>query len=147
GWEATRDPLAVAEALTWARLHRQPAPEWVDEALWVLATKRRGKEHAKHAREAAARLARYQAVRDAHYKDGLGWNQSYERAAEVLADLPWAAAESGTMKKAYLQVLKDLRSGRGGLYFMPQLPNWMREGRAKIAWGELDAKEAPDGTP
>jgi hypothetical protein len=119
----------------------------VDEALWILATKRRGQEHAKRAREAAVRLMRYQAVREAHYRGGLGWNQSYEHAAEVLADMPWAAAEPDTMKKAYFKVLKDLRSGRGGLYFMPQIPSTMRQGRHKIAWGELDAKEAPDGTP
>src|SRR5262249_635115 len=122
GWQATRDPLAVAEAVTWACLHRQPPPAWVHEANWVVATKRRGQAHAKRAHEAAVRLMRYQAVRDAHYKDGLFWNDAYERATEVLALHPWAAAKSGTMKAAYIQVKKDLKSGRGGLYFMPKMP-------------------------
>jgi len=145
GRQATRDPLAFAEALTRACLHRQPPPEWVHEAGWVLATKRRGKEHAKRAREAAVRLQRYLAVRDAHKRDGLSWERAKDRAAEVLASTS-AAAEPDTMWKVYKQVNKDLKSGRGGLYFMPQMPSWMRQGKQKIAWGELNATEAADSS-
>src|SRR5262245_28581972 len=51
GWNASRDPLFVTEAHTLTRLYRQPSPQWLDEAIWVLATSRRTAEHAKRAAE------------------------------------------------------------------------------------------------
>jgi len=122
-WQATRNPLAFAEATTWAYFYRQPHPAWLHEASWVLAIKRQGKTHATRALNAAVFLQRYQAVRDAHYKDGLSWEDAYDRAAERSASTSWKA-EARTMKAAYIRVKKDLKSGRGGLYFTPK---WHRD--------------------
>jgi hypothetical protein len=119
GWRATGDPWAVAETHTLTLLHRQVPPTWLDDAVWSLAVKRRTKRHAKRAQEAAIRLMRYEIVRDAHQIYGLSWEDSYERATEVLADTP-AAAEPDTMRKVYGKVKKHLKKGRWGLYFTPK---------------------------
>ena len=118
-WRATGDPLAVAEAQTLTLLHRQVIPAWLHDAVWALAVKRRGKAHAKRAQEARIRFMRYEAVRDAHELDGLSWEKAREHAAKVLANTP-AAAESERMWKVYKRVKKDLKKGRGGLYFPPK---------------------------
>ena len=113
GWRATGDPWAVAEAHTLTLLHRQVPPAWLDDAVWALAVKRRTKAHAKRAQEAAIRLMRYEAVRDAHGLDGLSWEEAYEHATEILADTP-AAAGPDTMRKVYATVKKHLKKGRWG---------------------------------
>jgi hypothetical protein len=120
GWLATGDPWAVAEAMTLTTLHRQAPPAWLDDAVWALAVKRRTKLHAKRARQAHVRFMRYLAVRDAHHLDGLSWEDARVRAAEIYANNPDAAAEPDQMWKAYKRVKKDLRKGRGGLYFTPK---------------------------
>jgi hypothetical protein len=120
GWRATGDPWAVAEAHTLTTLHRQAPPAWLDDAVWALAVSRRTKAHAKRAREAAIRLMRYEAVRDAHHLDGLSWEEACAQATKVYADNPDVAAEPDRMWKAYKRVKKDLRKGRGGLYFTPK---------------------------
>src|SRR4029079_18373457 len=101
---------------------RQVAPPWLDDAIWALAVKRRTKLHAKRAREAAIRFMRYEAVRDAHQLDGLSWEKAVERAVEVLANHPEAAAKHDLVWKQYKRVKKDLSEGRGGLYFTPKTP-------------------------
>jgi hypothetical protein len=120
GWQATSDPWAVAEAMTLTTLHRQPPPAWLDDAVWALACKRRTKKHARRAREAGIRFMRYLAVHHAHHLDGLSWVKAYEHAAEVYMGNPDIAADAERMRKAYKQVKKDLRKGRGGLYFTPK---------------------------
>jgi hypothetical protein len=126
GWTATGDPWAVAEAHTWAHLHRQPSSAWLDDAVWALACQRRTKRHAKRAREAQIRIARYDTVRaarlikDPKTKKKLSWTKACELAAENLADKPDLAADSEKMWKAYKQVKKHLKEGRGGLYFTPK---------------------------
>jgi hypothetical protein len=119
GWLATGDPSAVAEAQTLTRVHRQEIPAWLDDAVWSLADKLRGKAHVKRTQEAVIRFTRYEAVRDAHELDGLSWEKACERAAEVLANTP-AAAESERMWKVYKRVKNDLKKGRGGLYSTPK---------------------------
>lgn len=118
GWRETKDPWAVAEAMTMTFLHRQVAPAWLDEAVWLLVCKRRTKTYAKRAHEAHVRSRRYQAVRDAHNLGGLPWEEACAQAARVLAGTP-SAGEADTMWKAYKAVKKDLKSGRGGQYFAP----------------------------
>ena len=104
-------------------LYRQAPPAWLDDAVWALAVKRRTKAHAKRAREAAIRSMRYEAVRDAHHLDGLSWEEACVHATKVYADNPDVAAEPDRMWKAYKRVKKDLRKGRGGLYFTPKKQN------------------------
>jgi hypothetical protein len=119
GWQATGDPWAVAEAMTLTFFRRQPPPAWLDDAVWTLACTRRTKRHAKQAHERSIRFRRFLAVRDAH-RDGLPWEKAYVRAAELWADSPDVACEPEQMRKAYLEVRKDSKEGRGGLYFYPK---------------------------
>jgi hypothetical protein len=119
GWQETGDPWAAAEASTLATLHRQLPPAWVDEAMWALACAGRTKDHAWRARERAIRLMRYQAVRDAH-RDGMSWEKACEHAAKAYASNLEIAATPDQMWKAYKRVKKDLKKGRGGLYFTPK---------------------------
>lgn len=121
GWLATDDPAFVIKALTHTYLYRQPPRFWVTEAACTLATRHRTKGYATRAFNAAIRLTRYEVVRDAQ-RAGRSWDEAYEYAAEVLAPTR-AAGESRTMKGAYLQVVGDLKRGRGGLYRVPQMPN------------------------
>jgi len=120
GWRETGDPAFVAEAQTWTHYHRQPTPEWLHEAVWVLALRRRGRVHAARAKAAAIRLMRYQVVCDAQRR-GLTWEAAYDHAADVLKQTN-AGGELDTMKAAYITVKADLRAGRHGLYSTPKLP-------------------------
>jgi hypothetical protein len=43
-WEQAHEPLAVSEAATLLRLHRQPLPKWLDEAIGI--ARHRGAEQA-----------------------------------------------------------------------------------------------------
>jgi hypothetical protein len=118
GWAATGDPLFVAEASTLARLHRQPAPAWLDDAVYRLAGNRRTKGHAKRAAEAAAHLMRYFAVRSAR-RAGLSWERAWERATEILAGTH-AAGEPDTVRRSYIRVSRDTKAGRGVRYHAPK---------------------------
>ena len=118
GWLETGDPWAISTAHTMTMLHRQVSPLWLDEAILSLADNHRTKVHAKRAREAAVRLMRYMAGRDAR-ASGQTWEAAYAKAERVLATNPAAAAEPDTMRKAYQEVKRDLRAGRGGRYFTP----------------------------
>jgi hypothetical protein len=119
GWRETGDPLFVAEAITLVTIHRQTIPAWLDEAVYAVATSQRTKAHVRRAREAAAHLMRYMAVRDAKKIDGLTWDAASEHAAKVVAGT-YAAAEAETCWSSYKSVLKDLRERRGGLYATPK---------------------------
>jgi hypothetical protein len=121
GWQANGDPWSLAEATTLTTLYRQPIPQWVDDGVWTLACMRRTKAHAKRAREASIRFRRYLAVRDAHFRDNLSWEQACVHAAAVWADNPDVAAPADRMWKSYKQVKDDLDEGRAGLYFYPKL--------------------------
>ena len=96
GWRETHDPAFIGEAHTLARLHHQPSPAWLDEAVWTLVVGRRTKTHANRAREAHIRLMRYEAVRDAKTDGVRVMKRLAERAAaekdkELAAD--WRKAE------------------------------------------------------
>jgi hypothetical protein len=136
GWRATGDPAAVGEAVIYVHLHRQPLPRWLAEAVAMLADDRRGDAHAKRGLEAAADSLRYQAVRDAKAgrmagglkdKGKVSWETAYGRAAEVLAPT-FARGSADTMKRSYQKVKRDLRDGRGGLYFAPKIPDTTKLG-------------------
>jgi hypothetical protein len=124
GWREAEDPWAIAEAMTMTVLHRQVAPAWLDEAVWLLACERRTKKHAKRAQDAHVRFMRYQVVLNAQ-AGGKTWEEACEHAAKVLAGTP-AAAEADTVWQSYKAVRKDLKAGRGGLYFTPHKQNRSR---------------------
>jgi hypothetical protein len=129
------EPLAAAEAATWARLYRQPISEWLERAVVELAMGRRTSRQAQRYVQAHIRLERHLAVRDHKYEiawvDGamelrprpdVTWDEAYERAAKSLAGTN-AAADDLTMKKDYAQVRRDLDAGRfNGKYFF--LKDW-----------------------
>src|SRR5262245_26734720 len=113
-WQATGDPAAIIEATNWMFMYRQPPPRWFGAAVWALVKRRRTKAHDKRAHEAAVRLDRYNAVHDAK-ASGLTWDQAYARAAETLAGTS-AAGDADRMKKSFIAVKRDLKTGRGGRY-------------------------------
>jgi hypothetical protein len=65
GWRDSKDPWAVSEAHTLTFCYRQVSPAWLDEAVYLLACKRRTKIYPKRAQDADVRLTRYRAVRRA----------------------------------------------------------------------------------
>jgi hypothetical protein len=126
GWKASGDPAFVAEVQIHTHLHRQPPPLWLSEAVIELAAKRRTKGYATRVYNAAVRRMRYEMVREAE-RSGMTWDDAYEAAADMLAG---TRAKGTTMKKAYVEVAADLKSGRGGRYLSPLVPN-MKLGDAR----------------
>jgi hypothetical protein len=135
------EPLAVAEAATLSRLYRQPIPVWLDQAIVDLAMVRRSKHQAKRYLESRIHLARYEAVRD--FKAGalvqetdkttrrlppMSWDESYDRAAEILAGTQMAG-DSRTMRESYCLVRRDLKAKRYGKYFV--LKDWRYRNNGK----------------
>jgi hypothetical protein len=90
----TGDAIGVGQSITTA---------------YGLTNHRRAKALAKRQREAAIRLARYEAVRDA--KPGRTWLEAYTEAAQALASTTAKAAPE-TMAKAYKAAKKALDRGR-----------------------------------
>jgi hypothetical protein len=68
GWRERQDPAAVAQAIVHVFLFRQVLPAWLADAVQVLAYSKRTDHDTQRARNAAVRLARFQAVRDFMYK-------------------------------------------------------------------------------
>lgn len=120
GWRATRDPAFIAEAKTWSHFHRQPDPLWLSEAVIELCAKRRTKGYKTRVHNAAIRQMRFEAVRDA-VRDGMLWKAAYAEAVEELANTR-AAGKWPTMKKAYDNVMRDRKNGRGDRYLAPLVP-------------------------
>jgi hypothetical protein len=135
GWRATGDPRAISEAYWLTFCYRQVPSYWLGEAVEALVEERRGKGHARRAHERFIRLMRYEAVRDARaVRTAKGkltpWEEAYAQAAAMLVDTPEAAAEPETVRKAYDTVIRDLKAGRGGLYFTPKSAALRRRRRA-----------------
>jgi hypothetical protein len=121
GWQATRDPAAVMEAMILAACYRQPIQfqSWTIEAACAALGKRRTKGYVTRHHYATIRWMRYTAVRDSVART---WPARYEDAANKLANTP-AAADALTMKEDYARVARDLREGRGAQYFYtPKIP-------------------------
>jgi hypothetical protein len=109
-WVAS-EPLAVAEAVTGLRIHRQPPPTWVEEAVIQLATNRRDARQAERYREARRHYLRFQYVQSLR-ADGLPLARAKKRAAELLEKIG-AAASASTVLASYKRVKRDFRAGRG----------------------------------
>ena len=106
-WKMSGDLLFLAHRLGLGLVRGEvsPALTWVHKALLDLATASADTEfYAKEARS----LVRYIAVREAHDREELSWNGSWERAAEMLRGQP-AAASAETMRAEYKKVRKALR--------------------------------------
>ena len=132
GWRATGDPGFIREAQIWTHLYRQPPLLWLSEAVIELATKRRTKGYATRVFRNAVKQMRFEAVRAAVQKvmpratqkakpKAPTWDEAYEIAAAQLAGTR-AAGKAGTMKAAYVEVNRDRKTGRGGLYLEPLEP-------------------------
>jgi hypothetical protein len=127
------EPLAAAEAVKWADIHRQPNPKWIGQAVIELAIGRRTAKQAKRYAEAGIRLRRYMLVRDlkigvpglwpqATWITGdLAWEKVFERAAELSVGTAMAAS-AATFKADYCAVKRDHNAGRSGKYFL--LKDW-----------------------
>jgi hypothetical protein len=118
GWRDSKDPWAVSEAHTLTSICRQVSPAWLDEAVYLLACKRRTKIYPKRAQEASVRLTRYWAVRRALAR-GFSWEDAYDEAVRMLDGDRMERAGRDMMATAYKDVTKDLKAGRGGKYFQP----------------------------
>ena len=106
-WKTTGNLHVLADRLCLGlqRGEVSPALVWVHRALLDLANASVDiKPYAKQARS----LVRYIAVREAHYRDKLPWDEAYAHAAEVLRGWP-AGASADWMKKEYTRVRKALR--------------------------------------
>jgi hypothetical protein len=121
GWLATHHPGFISEAEAWRFLHRQPGTLWLSEAIMGLTVKRLTKTYVTRAYNDAVRLMRCEAVQTAKREEGLSWGQAYKRAAELLKGTH-AAGKPSTMKKAYVDVMADLKAGRGSIYLTPLKP-------------------------
>jgi hypothetical protein len=107
-WRVSGDLHIIANRLGLGLLRGEvsPALAWVHKALLDLANASMDIE--PYAR-AARSLVRYVAVREAHDREGLTWDNSWERAAEMLRRQP-AAASAETMRAEYKKVRKALRA-------------------------------------
>jgi hypothetical protein len=114
-WEATQDPLAFAEALTWAFHYRQPIEPWIEEAGVRLAARIRSDAQDERLREDMRHFERWEIVRDLH-KQGLSWKKATAEAVKILAQLR-RAVDGETVWKSYKRVNNDLRNGRAARYF------------------------------
>jgi hypothetical protein len=107
-WEATRDPQALACALTWILGHRQLLPGWLVEATGAALMQRRGKEHEKRYMDDVACRTRWHTVVAVKHFYGLSWEKAYARAAELLA-LTGARGSAGAIRKSYMKFQRELR--------------------------------------
>lgn len=122
-WEAG-EPFAVCEALTWSRLHRQPAPAWVDEAVFRLARHRRSRADDQQLSDAQRQLLRYITVRNSKTAPDATWDDAYEAASKKLKGT-FARGSAETMKAAYSKVAGELGRGRSGKYFTGTKAEWV----------------------
>jgi hypothetical protein len=116
-WEATQDPLAVAEAITWAHHFRQPIEIWIEEAAVRALVRVRSKaSHRKH-RENMLHFERWRTVRDLVES---GQCESVEEAVgetvTILEQLGRVVDEE-TVKRFYKKVRRDMLAQRGDRYF------------------------------
>jgi hypothetical protein len=104
-WRMSGNLHVIADRLAFCRLRNEPPPEWLHKALLDLATASTKTPHARLTRP----LVRYVAVREAHDREGLTWENAYERAAEVLHGQP-AGGSAETMRRDYKVVRNKLRA-------------------------------------
>jgi hypothetical protein len=106
-WKTSGSLHVLANRLGLGLLHGEvsPALAWVHKALLELAAV---SVDIKPYAQAARQLVRYVAVREAHDREGLSWEDAKDHAVEVLRGQP-AEAERDTMWTAYKEVRKALR--------------------------------------
>jgi hypothetical protein len=126
GWEAG-ETLAMAEATTLTFAHRQPIPAWLEAAIVKVAMARRPAAQARRHAELDKHFTRYRAVRSLKAA-GLTWDKAYARAAKRLANT-FAAGTDDTMAASYKEVLREIKAGRTGQYFMLRDRRYRRNGK------------------
>jgi hypothetical protein len=114
-WE-TRDPLALADALTWVSVHEQPVPQWLEQAVIQVLLQSRPPIAIRRHRERMAHYRRYQCVENGKAA-GLSLEEAYFAAAERLGDVGWEM-----VKKSHDIVRDDCRDGRAGWYWAGAIP-------------------------
>jgi hypothetical protein len=107
-WLKSGDLHVIADRLRQCHLCNEPPPEWVCQALSVLADASPAEAEMQNYARAAVRMVRYVAVREAHDREGLSWEKAYKLAEERLRGYP-AAAKDTTMWAEYKAVRKILR--------------------------------------
>jgi len=100
----------IADRLAMCRLRNEPPPEWACNAVRDLADLADVVTN-KKILQIGRQLTRYVAVREAHDRDGLTWDEAPRRAAAMLRGTP-AEGEPSTMLAAYKEVRKAMRDAR-----------------------------------
>jgi hypothetical protein len=114
-WEATQDPAALAEAITWTFHYRQPIEPWIEEAVVQVLIQVRSPKVAKRHHENIEHFWRWHCVRDAHAQ-GMTFDEAKAATVDILAKLG-RHVETGTIWGSYKKVQKDMRERRNGRYW------------------------------
>jgi hypothetical protein len=129
-YEATDEPLAVAEALTAVYLFEQRMPTWVEAAGVSVIIDQRTAMQARRHRESMVHMQRYMYVHGFRQRD-IPLEQAAERAQQVLKGTKFYASVA-TIIESYWKVRHDIEAGRQFEYF------FLKDPRYFFADGDLD---------
>jgi hypothetical protein len=121
-WDATEEPLAVAEALTAVYLFEQRMPAWVEAAAVSVIIDRRTAEQTRRHRESMKHMWRHLYVRGFR-QSGLPLDEAVKRARAVLQGSKFYASED-TIRESYWRVRHDIEAGRQLEYFFLKDPRY-----------------------
>src|SRR5262245_6228935 len=121
-WQATDEPLAVAEALTAVYLFQQTLPAWLEAAAVSIIIDKRTAEEARRHRESMKHMWRYMYVHGFRQKD-IPLEEAVERAREVLKGTH-IYASAATITDSYWKVRHDIEAGRQFEYFFLKDPRY-----------------------
>lgn len=132
-WEATKDPLAVAEAISLTHWYRQDIVPWLEEAAVQALVRSRSKARAKQHRIDMKHFMRWRFLKDlkgryvkdseehTHWQRNAPGKPSWKRAREVVAEELAKCGdhvEPDTVQDSYEMVEDDMKAGHGGKYFL-----------------------------
>jgi hypothetical protein len=122
-WQATDEPLAVAEAITLVHLFRQTVPAWVEaSAVSIIIDQRTAKQARRH-RESMRHWWRYNYVHGFRQRD-IPLRKAAERAQEVLKKTGLACVSVDEIIESYQKVRRDIEAGRQAEYFFLKDPRY-----------------------
>jgi hypothetical protein len=121
-WQATDEPLAVAEALTAVYLFEQRMPAWLEAASVSIIIDKRTAHEARRHRESMAHMWRYMYVHGFRQK-GFPLDEAVKRAQAVLQGSKLYASED-TIRESYWKVRHDIEAGRQFEYFFLKDPRY-----------------------
>jgi hypothetical protein len=112
-WRESGNLHILADRVGMSIQRGKPPPKWVHRVLLNLADTSRPAAEVKRLQRNAVRFARYVAVREAHDREGLSWEDAREYAAKKLRGHP-AEASADYMWKEYKAMRAALRKAGVG---------------------------------